>query len=82
MGLAACLLLASLASIAAYVPPSIRLISLTPSTASAALDAPAAPVVLSGRQPLTLSFSHAVIALGSDFGAGAPGRQSLRMTKI
>ena len=51
---------------------AFEILSLTPSTDSARVDAPARhPVRLAGREALTLTFSRAMIALGSDYAPGA-----------
>ena len=52
----------------------LDVVSVTPSTDSAAVvspDAEPTPVALSNRDAVTVTFSRAVIALGSDFGPGA-----------
>lgn len=51
---------------------TLRVLAVTPSTSSAAVNAAseAAPPVLSGREAITVTFDHAIIALGSDFGPG------------
>jgi hypothetical protein len=52
-------------------PTEFSIAAFTPSTTSAALGAAPAPsVYISGRQALTVTFTHAVIALGSDWGPG------------
>ena len=66
-------LLVFLATTAAFKIP-LDVVSVTPSTDSAAVvspDAPPTPVALSNRDAVTVTFSRAVIALGSDFGPGA-----------
>ena len=66
-------LLLFLATTAAFKIP-LDVVSVTPSTDSAAVvspDAEPTPVALSSRDAVTVTFSRAVIALGSDFGPGA-----------
>jgi hypothetical protein len=65
-------LMAALA--AAESPAYFSVSAFTPSTSSAAVpqgNSEEAAVFLSGKQALTVTFTHAVIALGSDFGPGA-----------
>lgn len=65
------LLAASSATQVSTPSSAITLISLNPSAGSASSHAAlASSVPLSGSTPLTVTFSRAVIALGSDFGAG------------
>ncbi|EOD42089.1 hypothetical protein EMIHUDRAFT_194798 [Emiliania huxleyi CCMP1516] len=49
---------------------SMRVAAFTPSASSAAVGATTPTVKLLGVQPLTMTFTHAVIALGSDWGPG------------
>ena len=49
---------------------ALSVLALTPSTSSASTSTPPSPPVLSGREAITLTFSRAVIPLGSDFGPG------------
>lgn len=68
------LVLVLTATLAAAEPPArFSIAAFTPSTSSAALrpSAEEAPVVLTGKQALTVTFTHAIIALGSDWGPGA-----------